>query len=1063
LRLLLQSCCVVLALVQGVSNLARSQAAAPPNIVMILADDLSWVDTSVQMHPTNPDSKSDFHQTPRLEQLAAQGMRFSNAYSAAMVCAPTRASLLTGQSPARLQMTDVFEKAGGPLRWPHYVQLPLIPPVSEAINPNILTLPQLVKQSNPDYVTGLYGKWHLESADPGTKPINMGYDFADTLTPLQSNPNVDPWDLFEMAGKANAFMQQQVANDKPFYLTVTPYAVHAPIKSRDVIEDKYRALPPGTKHTSVEYAAMTEDLDTSIGMILDKIQDLGIADNTYILFASDNGGASNFTSNKPLARGKAELWEGGIRVPMIVKGPGIAANTFSQVPATTVDLFSTIADLAGHAGPLPELVEGASLAPVLNNGGELPDGMEHLSRHFHEGGEIYWHSPYNFGAGVNYRIRPSSAVRDGDYKLLVFYGEHGQPDEELLFNLTTNISETSNLASSMPEKRAELRAKLDNYLIAIDASFAYDVKVPVTMNWDAGQIGNVPDGWRSTVDLKYKGRETWTEGGGTEAPQLVSTSAYQPGLAKEAFHFDGNDVMRRNYFQVGDVGPRRTTKPTAGTGDYNRSASMEFWVKLDSMSQNQVLFETGEASKGLSLTLGDSDADGLKNDLRLRLVGLTGADQGGAGITKELVLTTKIDRFANPIADFVHLAAVFNDDPVNRYAEIYVNGALAGRVNGLAGTTESLFWDGYDGAGLGNTGGSALGASGGSGALPFSGGGFRGSMSLVRFNNYAVDAAAVLERYNSNLSPVSFGIASVAGDVEVPEFRPGNVSLNAAESSILNVVHERNDVLDQSLAVDALIDGATTLALGNLPMTELLSAGTEYSSYLLQFDPATNTSSFEDILGSVNFRGEILAVLWKPTSLAATDAVLGSIGDYGSTADRGLDFSTAGSLSISANQHTLGFDLQTLANEMLQFRVLTTTVNGPDFNADGIIDNLDLQVWQSSFGLNANGDADGDGDTDGRDFLAWQREYLQPIGGSSTSESLLAQWQQAYGADAGGDFDDDGDTDGRDLLVWQRDNGAGLVSSSAAVPEPGTFLLALAVMGGFVSSRRTIALNTTSR
>jgi hypothetical protein len=272
-------------------------------------------------------------------------------------------------------------------------------------------------------------------------------------------------------------------------------------------------------------------------------------------------------------------------------------------------------------------------------------------------------------------------------------------------------------------------------------------------------------------------------------------------------------------------------------------------------------------------------------------------------------------------------------------------------------------------------------------------------------------------------------------------------------------MHERNDVLDQSLAVDALIDGPTTLAMGSLPMGDLLGAGSKYSSYLVQFDPTANNSTIEDVLGSIRFRGQILAVLWDPTSLAATDALLGTIGNYGNSADRGIDFSTAGSLTVSADQHTLGFNLQTLASEMLQFRVLTATVGGPDFNTDGVIDGLDLQVWQSSFGLNANGDADGDGDTDGRDFLIWQREHLQPVNGGMNSGDLLTHWQQSYGVDGGGDMDGDGDTDGRDLMVLQRNQPPASLNSAIAVPEPGTLSLALALTAGIVGSRRRTALN----
>lgn len=951
-------------------------SAGPPNIVMILADDLSWVDTSVQMHPNLASSKSDFHQTPRLEQLAAQGMRFSDAYSAAPVCAPTRAALLTGRSPAQLQMADLsftISQPGGS-RWTgHYAGLPLTPPVSEPLQPDVFTLPQLIKQTNPNYATGMVGKWHLTTTTE-VHAQDVGYDYYAGVRPFP-NDEVDPWGVFKTADLSNAFMEQHVAANQPFYLEVTPYAVHAPIRSRKEIRDKYAALPPGTKHKNAAYAAMTEDLDTSIGMILDKIQELGIADNTYILFTSDNGGATNYTSNAPLHRGKASIYEGGIRVPTIISGPGIAANTFSQVPISTTDFFATIADLAGFSGPLPSNVEGASLLPILNNGGVLPNDMDHLSRNFTEGGELYWHWPYNFGPGPNYRIRPQSAVRDGDYKLFVEWGENGAPDNHFLFNLAANVSETGpNLASAMPEKTAELRAKLDNYLAAVDASYAYDVKEPATMNWDASHVGNVPDGWRSTIDLKYKGRETWTKGGGTEAPQLVPAMAYQPGIADQAFHFDGDDVMRKHYFHVGDERPRRTTKPSAGVGDFDRSTSMEFWVRLDSLAQNQVLFETGDASKGLSLTLGDGDSDGLTNDLRFRIRGLTGADEGDAGVTKELEITAKIDRFANPVADFVHLAAVFNDDPTNRYAEIYVNGALAGRVNGLSGTTESIMWDGFDMAGLGNVGGNGLGAAGGSGNLPFAGTGLRGSVALMRFNNFSIDSSAVLDRYNSFLDPVMSGIAATMGDAVVPSNRPAHVSLGAAESSVLTVMHERNDVLDQALLVDAIVNGPLVLSNGSTPMSDMLAAGTAFSSYLLHFDPLSSSSSIENALGAIDFRGEILAVLWDPATLAATDAVLGSIGDYGDQTDRGVDFSTAGVVVISNDQHRLSFDLDVLGDQMLQFRVLTTTVNGADFDGDGLVNGTDLAIWQDGFGRNASGDANGDGITDGRDFLVWQRE-----------------------------------------------------------------------------------------
>lgn len=976
------------------------------------------------MDPNIGNSKSDFYQTPRLEQFAASGMRFSNGYSAAPICSPTRAALLTGQSPAQLNMTDLPASEPGNGRWTgHYDNLPLTPPVPEPLRADAFTLPQIIKQANPNYVTAHYGKWHLSDRS-GLYPLDMGYDQAWDLSRLPSD-EVDPWGVFAMANAASDFMQEQVANDAPFYLQLSHRSVHEPIRSRQEIRDKYANLPPGDIHNNIEYAAMTEDLDTSVGMVLDMINQLGIADNTYVIYTSDNGAPIGASRSWPLSRGKATVKDGGIRVPFIINGPGIEANTFSSVPVTTVDLFATFANLAGRTEPMPSQVEGASLLPILHNGGELPAGMDHLSRNFHEGGELYWHWPHNFGPTRNSRIIPSSAMRDGDYKIFVQYGENGAPDTVNLFNITTDTLESVDLSASMPEKKAEMLAKLNNYLAAVDASFAYDVKAPATMNWDAGKPGSVADEWRSTIDLKYKGRETWTMGAGNEAPQVVRSGAYQPGIAQNAFRFDGNDVMRRQFFQVGDDGPRRTTAPSAGVGDFDRSATMQFWVKLDSLTNDQVLFETGDGQKGLSLSFGDNDADGKKNDLRFRLLGLTGADQGGEGMLKELVVNAKIDRFANPVADFVHLAAVYNDDPADRYAEIYVNGALAGRAQGELGTDKSLMWDGYDSAGLGNMAGSGLGAAGGEGSLPFTGG-FRGSIASMRFQNFAVDSNMILKNYNDALYRVGHGIASFSGQTTIPGARPADVSHGQFESNNLSIVQERSDVLKMSLDIDALIGPQGGLVVGSTA-TEVLPAGTKFSSYLLQFDPTTNGSGLNRAQGSIDFTGKILAVLWEPSTLAATDSILGSIGNYGVMSHRGFDPDSQGALVVSTNLRTLDFDLLAQGNEMLQFRVLTTGIDPADFNADGRVNAFDLSIWQRSFGVDAGGDADGDGDTDGRDFLIWQQQQVPMLPPTPdfnrdqvVDELDLTRWQQSYGLHSGGDADGDGDTDGRDFLLWQR-------------------------------------------
>lgn len=289
---------LILGLYQSFVPLVSASNSAP-NFVFILADDQGWNGTSVQMDPNVPGSKSDFYQTPRLEQLAASGMRFSNAYSSAPVCPPTRAAVQTGKSPAQLQFTDLVQALPpGSARWKGaYEGLPLVSPAPVEFDPNQLTMPRIVKQSNPSYVTSHIGKWHLDIPS-STTPLAVGYDFVSD--PVIPPDEVDPWGVFQLSNAAGLFMENRVAQQEPFFMQVSYRAVHDPIRSRQIIRDKYAALPPGIVHDSVSFAAMTEDLDTAYGMIMDKIDQLGIADNTYVIFASDNGSSPNFSSTAPL-------------------------------------------------------------------------------------------------------------------------------------------------------------------------------------------------------------------------------------------------------------------------------------------------------------------------------------------------------------------------------------------------------------------------------------------------------------------------------------------------------------------------------------------------------------------------------------------------------------------------------------------------------------------------------------------------------------------------------------------------------------------------------------------
>ncbi len=983
------------------NNRAHGQT---PNIVVILTDDQGWSNTSVQMDPNVPGSKSDFYQTPRLEQLANAGMRFSNGYASASVCAPTRAAIQTGMSVAQLQIPDLPINAPGQSRWVRSERKGLTPPASEDLEPDAFTIPKMIKQANANYVTAHYGKWHLDFPT-GISPATAGYDFDNPISPLPPD-EVDPWGSFQIANLANNFMQDRVTNSEPFFMQLSHKAVHEPVRSRQVIRDKYAALPPGTVHNDPAFAAMTEDLDTSVGMVLDKITELGIEDNTYVVFVSDNGAQTTFSSNLPLSWGKSTIREGGIRVPFVVSGPNVAAGSVSDVPVTTTDLFTTIADLVGHNGPLPSELEGASIVPLLHNGGQLPAGTDHLTRNFHEGGELYWHRPV-YSDTFN---SPDSAVRDGDFKLRVRYGVDGQPDQHFLYDLTTDIAEATNLAGLMPQKVTELRGKLDRYLEAVDASQAYEVEANVVMEWDASQPGKDQNGWRSTIDLDYKGRETWKLDKTVNRPTQVQIASFQPMLPDHAFKFIGGDRMDRLFFHVGHDGLRvDTSDPTLS--DFDRSATMEFWIRLDSLTQEQILFESGDGSAGISATLGDADADGLANDVRMRVLGLAGADTGGAGTLNDLTVTAKIDRFANPGDDFIHVVAVFNDDENDRYGEIYVNGTLAARVDGLTGATQSINWDGYDRAGLGGIGGSGLGGNGGTGDLPFNGG-FQGDMALVKFYNHALTSSTIRGNYNSVLDPVDFGIHSVTGGAVTPVERPSNVSLNAQESSSLLVIEERSDTLASLLAVDAIVTGPVTLNSGNAGTAGSLLAGTDFTSYLLQFDPASNNGAIiESVIGSITFQQEILAILFDSVSLSGSDALLGAVGDYGNEIDRGLLLTGGDFITISPDQRTLIFDFSLAGDELLQFRVLTDQVLAADFDNNGIVNDVDLAIWQAAYAIDGTGDADFDGDTDGDDFL-----------------------------------------------IWQQQLGSGALSTASAVPEPATvWLLAIAAVCGFTRMRISYA------
>jgi len=442
-----------LATVLGVLVVVSAGAAlAAPNFILILADDLGWSSLSTTMDLTKPNARSDYYRTPNVDELADRGMRFSNAYAAAPVCSPTRYSIQFGKTPARLHRT----RSDKPNRVDHSQQ----------------SIAQVLKSIDPSYRTAHFGKWHID-VDPGA----LGYDVHDGMTNNRAGGFVDDasqWHgsvdddakrVDSLTRRAIDFLEDAVARDQPFYLQLSHYAVHSNIEYSEASFAQLGDREPGALHSNRGYAAMLHDLDASIGTLLRAYEALGLADETYVIFTSDNGGMPVIPMelnlgrpyqrglNSPLLRGKWDLTEGGIRVPFIVIGPGIAPGAQSNTAVVTYDLLPTLADLAGGTPNLPTDIDGGSFSGVLT------DPSATVSRPA-EG--LIFHYPHYNRVGMN---EPHSAIRLGDYKLIHF----PVSERSLLFDLRRDTSEITDLSARKPELRAKLEEQLNSYLQSVDA------------------------------------------------------------------------------------------------------------------------------------------------------------------------------------------------------------------------------------------------------------------------------------------------------------------------------------------------------------------------------------------------------------------------------------------------------------------------------------------------------------------------------------------------------------------------------------------------------------------
>ena len=441
----------------------RTHAADRPNIVFMLADDQCWAGLSVAMHPDVPASKGDIYHTPHLEKFASQGMRFSAAYAPAPVCSPTRISLQTGKSPAQLHWT----KAAPPVEGRKLTEPNLIKNLAESE----VTIGEILREAG--YATAHYGKWHIRGGGPG----KHGYDDHDGDTGNEeafkfTDPN--PVDIFGMAKRAAAFMQKSQKAGKPFYIQLSWNALHAAGNANKATLARYANL--GNDKRS-QVAAITEDLDTGVGAVLKSIDDLGLASNTYVIYTSDNGAGGGGGKRGALNGGKGDVYEGGIRVPLIVRGPGVKPNSWSHARVVGYDMFPTFCEWAGvPASKLPKGIEGGSIVPCLTGSAKA---TVKRSRD-----ELVFHFPHYQGD------TPHSAIISGDLKLIRFY----EDNLVVLYDLAKDLREQNDLSKKMPEETARLSKKLSDYLTSIHAQMPvanrkFDPKAPLPPAKKGGKNG----------------------------------------------------------------------------------------------------------------------------------------------------------------------------------------------------------------------------------------------------------------------------------------------------------------------------------------------------------------------------------------------------------------------------------------------------------------------------------------------------------------------------------------------------------------------------------------------
>jgi arylsulfatase A-like enzyme len=461
------------------------QSASRPNVIFFLADDLGQRDLGCY--------GSTFYETPHLDRLAREGAKFSDAYAACPVCSPTRASIMSGQWPQRSGITDYIGAPLKPEDWKRNTKL-LPAPYADRLSLDAPTLAKAMKSAG--YATFFAGKWHL--GPEGWWPENQGFDFnfggVDRGGPYGGNKYFSPYGNprlkdgppgehlpDRLATEATKFIEDN--KDRPFFAYFSFYDVHTPLMAREDLRKKYEekrtrlglSAEWGREHERdvrllqehAVYAAMVEAMDLAVGKVLAKLDELGLAKNTLVIFTSDNGGLSTSegwpTSNLPLRGGKGWMYEGGIREPLLIRWPAvIKAGRVVDTPVSSPDFFPTLLDVTASKPQPGQTLDGVSLLPVFK-GESLPERP------------LFWHYPHYGNQGG----APAAAIRRGHWKLIEWF----EDDRVELFNLAQDLSEKIDLATKQPQRAAELRHELHAWQKEVGAKLpianpSYDASIP---------------------------------------------------------------------------------------------------------------------------------------------------------------------------------------------------------------------------------------------------------------------------------------------------------------------------------------------------------------------------------------------------------------------------------------------------------------------------------------------------------------------------------------------------------------------------------------------------------